>query len=154
LQCPPNQLKNNLRLGAPDGGGDGVDIAAFRAGLSDRERQRIQPLDIAFDIPVSGSSFWVVGPRARYSLPACRKSQVSNADISTDTIGADYFLVKAALGESFSGGPLLTDDGLVVGLTSWGQVDFQGKAHEAWFTSGKKIQQFIPMLRSCESGVN
>lgn len=144
LRMSADQLKNNLRLGAPDDGGDGVDIAAFRASLSDRERQRIQPLDIAFDTPVSGSSFWVVGPACTDSLPQCRKAQVSNADISTDTIGVDYFLVKAALGESFSGGPLLTDDGLVVGLTSWGQVDLQGKAQEAWFTSGKRIQQFIP----------
>jgi hypothetical protein len=137
IELASEEFTLRARYGAPKEGGKGFDVAVFRVPLTPEARSKVKPLDLAAERPTQGGGYWVVGPNCASAKldETCFAVQTPQATIVTNTF-QPHFDVTGTITLGFSGGPLLNDKGLVVGVASWGPIlPLTTTAIKAKFTS-------------------
>ena len=104
--------------------------------LVEFEEPLAQPLPLRLSLPARAESVYAVGSPDDTGLAGTVTRGIVS-QIRTDERGIDWIQADVTVHGGNSGGPLLDEDGNVVGITSWARVDQSGET--------KGLNFFVPL---------
>jgi hypothetical protein len=136
----------------------GLDIALIRVPLSEADRARIVPLDIAQDAPDQGQVVYAFGPACADTDPeranVCFRPFAVRTTIANSTIASTQYTIVGTIKPGYSGGPLLDESGKVLGVCSHGTVDLTGNATWVSYTPIRfflfRMEKLVPVSHTID----
>lgn len=121
-----------------------LDIAFFRLRLDEDSRTRLQPLDIATDLPKQADTVYPYGPKCTDPTRSeCLQPDTNVTVIGNSTLRAKEYKIGAVIRAGFSGGPLLDVSGRVVGICSYGTtIPFSQQTIEEFYVPATFLLRF------------
>lgn len=101
-----------------------IDVAFMRVKLTDIQKAQIIPLDISMDVPNAGAAVAAYGPLC-VNFPIdfkCFEPGVQKTDLYNNPRTAREYQVRSNITTGYSGGPLVSDSGKIIAVTSWGDL--------------------------------